>query len=338
MPKGFIKKIKLSNQKVGVERRQELLDDIDEKGTFLPRGVGYEDMDREFKEFLDTDLELTLGDEKVPVIFLTIQRWSEFSKTWQHSDKYKNIKMPFITMVRKPDVQIGTNQAGNWNIPGNRGYTYIKVPTLEGGRKGIDTYKIPQPTAVDISYEVRLFCNRMKDLNKLHMLIQKTFNARQHYLYVNNHPMPLLLDSIADESQIEDFENRRFYIQLFSMRLVGYILSEDEFTVIPTVNRLKVSESILPLEDTTSIVGDTERTYSMVFNDLNVNEHTITTEADVTFNKIGGLVNINDIVITVGVDNKLLPFSVTSGTDVKFTITRSNTAIPASFVAYASNT
>tara|TARA_R110000772_G_scaffold17946_3_gene49858 strand:+ start:15835 stop:16851 length:1017 start_codon:yes stop_codon:yes gene_type:complete len=338
MPKGFIKNIKLKKNLVGVPRRQELLDNIDDKGTFLPRGVGYQDMDASFLDFTKNHLELTIGGDKVPVIFLTTQRWNEFSKTWQHSDKYKNIKMPFITMVRKPDVQVGTNQAGNWNIPGNRGYTYIKVPTFEGGRKGVDTYKIPQPTAVDISYEVRLFCNRMKDLNKLHTIIQKTFNARQHYLYVNEHPMPLLLDTVSDESSIDDFENRRFYVQLFSMKLLGYLLSEEDFKVIPTVNRLKVSERILPLEDLNKTTNTVERTYKIVYNDLNTNEHTITTEADVTFDRIGGLININDIVITVGVDEKLLPFSVSSGTEVKFTIVRDNITSSATFVAYATNT
>ena len=50
---------------------------------------------------------------KVPVIFLSIQRWAEFAKTWQFSDENKNIKMPFITIVRKPDAQVGTNYAGD---------------------------------------------------------------------------------------------------------------------------------------------------------------------------------------------------------------------------------
>jgi hypothetical protein len=92
----------------------------------------------------------------VPVIFLTIQRWTEFSKTWQFSINIKNIELPFITVVRK-DIQQGQNQAGLWNIPGNRSYTYMKVPTWDGARKGFDVYKVPQPTSVDMTYEVRIF-------------------------------------------------------------------------------------------------------------------------------------------------------------------------------------
>ena len=43
------------------------------------------------------------------------------------------------------------------------------------------------------------------------------------------------------ESNIEDFENRRFYVQMFDMKLLGYILDEDDFEVVPTINRTLVA-------------------------------------------------------------------------------------------------
>ena len=52
LPKGFIKNLKLTKPSVGFERRQEILDDISDRGTFLPRGVMEEDMDQTFLEFL----------------------------------------------------------------------------------------------------------------------------------------------------------------------------------------------------------------------------------------------------------------------------------------------
>jgi hypothetical protein len=237
LPKGFIKKVKFINQNVGPEKRQDYLDDIDYKGSYLPKSVGYEDIDRTFIEFVDKEMIISIDGESVPVLFLTIQRWAEFSKTWTFSDKFKNTKMPFITIVRKPDIQVGTNQAGIWNIPGKQLYTYMKVPTFIDGRKGMDTYKIPQPTSVDVTYEVRFFCNRMKDLNKLHKVVQTTFNSRQFYINVNGHPMPIHLESIGDESQINDFDRRRFYVQNFEMKVLGYILDENDYEHIPTINR-----------------------------------------------------------------------------------------------------
>lgn len=247
MPKGYLTNIKITNPKIGFPRRQEILDDIADKGTFLPKGVLEEDMDGSFLEYLEdkNGLSISVDGEKVPVVFLTIQRWTEFTKTWQFTDKYKTMSMPFITVVRKPDIQQGQNQAGLWNIPMNHTYTYMKVPTFDGIRRGVDLYKIPQPTSVDLTYEVRIFTGKMKDLNKFNRKVQKAFQSRQCYLNVNGHPMPLHLESIGDESNIEDFENRRFYIQMFEMKLLGYILDEEDFEVIPTLNRAIIStESI----------------------------------------------------------------------------------------------
>ena len=53
MPKGFKKNINIIRQPVGFEQRQGILDDIAYKGTFLPRGVMYEDMDSTFIEFVE---------------------------------------------------------------------------------------------------------------------------------------------------------------------------------------------------------------------------------------------------------------------------------------------
>ena len=271
-PKGFRKNIKLIKDKVGFDRRQEILDDIDNKGTFLPRGVMYEDMDKAFVDFVEQDMKIVIDGETVPVIFLTIQRWSEFSKTWQHSDKYKNIQIPFITIVRRPNPQVGSNQAGLFNIPGRKTYTYMKVPTFEGGRKGVDVYKIPQPTSVDITYDVRIFCNKMRDLNKFNVKIQQTFNSIQHYIRVNGHPMPLLLQSIGDESNIDDFENRRFYIQPYEIRLEGYVIDEDEFEVIPAINRALVVSEVTDKMDVKPILrvkgysnSENKLTYTLIF-------------------------------------------------------------------------
>ena len=318
LPKGFKKDIRITPQPIGFGQRQDILDDISSKGTFLPRGVMYEDMDSSFIEYIEKDLAITIEGDKVPVLFLTLQRWAEFSQSWQFADKYKDIKMPFITIVRQPNPQVGRNQAGLFNIPGRRSYTYMKVPTFEGGRLGVDVYKIPQPTSVDLTYEVRLFCNRMKDLNKLNQLVQKSFQSNQYYISVNGHPMPMYLEDIGDESNIDDFENRRFYVQQFQIVLYGYILDEDDFEVIPTVNRAfiatevegqisKVKFKILP-----NIVDD-GITYNFVFQrgantSQNVNSFTFISDIDSEFCKIDNLINISNIEIKV---NNIIIFNGT---------------------------
>ena len=307
MPKGYRTNINIHQGKIGPERRQEILDGIADKGTFLPKGVLEEDMDQAVVDFVDSEngFSLTVDGNKVPVIFLTIQRWTEFSKTWQFSDKYKNIELPFITVVRKPDIQQGQNQAGLWNIPGGRTYTYIKVPTWDGIRKGVDLYKVPQPTPVDMQYEIRIFTNKMKDLNKFNRIIQRAFQSRQCYINVNGHPMPLHLESIGDESNIDDFENRRFYVQLFETKLLGYILDEDDYQVVPTPNRTMIA---MEVQETTKIynqvvfepiINVNSVTYTFDFKPKSESQFTFISQYGTSFTQLTNILNISRIVITI---------------------------------------
>jgi hypothetical protein len=310
VPKGWRSNINVNQGKIGPERRKEILDGIQNKGTFLPRGVLEEDMDQTFLEFVNSDkgFAISIDGTKVPVIFLTIQRWTEFSKTWQHSDKYKNIELPFITVVRKPDIQQGQNQAGLWNIPGNRTYTYYKVPTWDGIRKGVDLYKVPQPTSVDMMYEVRLFTNRMKDLNRFNRIIQRAFQSRQCYIDVNGHPMPLILETIGDESNIDDFENRRFYVQLFEIKLQGYILDEDDYEVVPTLNRTMVVTELVVAKAPNKVifqpnleptVEGNKLTWTFVFEIGPNYEFSFVSQYDAKLTKMVNITNIGNITIKV---------------------------------------
>ena len=77
MPSNYKSNMKIGPQAGGPNRRQELFDEIREKRTYLPSGVLHEDMDNEFVEFVKNDLKVVIDGEEVPVIFLTIQRWSD---------------------------------------------------------------------------------------------------------------------------------------------------------------------------------------------------------------------------------------------------------------------
>jgi hypothetical protein len=304
MPKGYITNIDITNGKIGPERRQEILDGIADQGTFLPRGVNAEDMDSSVVDFFNSEdgLSISIDGEKVPVIFLTIQRWNEFTKTWSFTDKYKNINMPFITILRKPDIQQGQNQAGLWNIPGRRTYTYMKVPTWDGARSGVDLYKVPQPVSVDLTYEIRIFTTKMKDLNLFNTAIQLAFQSRQCYINVKGHPMPLHLESIGDESNIDDFENKRFYVQTFEVTLLGYLLDESQYEVIPTINRTVMALEIDERKIFNDVLFDASRkdniaNFAFIFKPRSNNQFSFTLQYDVNFTQLIDVKNISRITI-----------------------------------------
>jgi len=107
----------------------------------------------------------------------------------------------------------------------------------------MDLYKIPQPVPVDITYEVRIICNRMRELNRFNKLIMQKFTSRQAYTFVKGHYIPIILESVGDESQISDTEKRRFYNQNYTLQLQGFLMDEEEFEVTPAINRkILVSE------------------------------------------------------------------------------------------------
>lgn len=246
-PQTYKKKLNILGASQGIERREQLKEMITEKDTFLPKGVLFEDLDSGFKTFTEKDLEITFESEqkdktitieKMPVILMGLQGWNEYSKTWQFSDKYKNIKIPFITIIRKPDAQKGTHPGLIHNIPQGKKYIYAEVPTWDGNRKGMDLYKISQPIPVDIQYDVRIFSYRQRELNVFSKIVLKKFQSLQAYAQVNGHFIPILLDGIEDESEVKDLKDKRFYIQLYKFKLQGFIIDPKDFEVTPMINRI----------------------------------------------------------------------------------------------------
>ena len=91
LPKKIKKDLDLQPGLLQSNPRQYLENFIDQKNIPLPRGIDFTDLDGGFVDWVNKELELVIDGEKTPVTFLTAQRWTEFTKTWQNSDKYKNI-------------------------------------------------------------------------------------------------------------------------------------------------------------------------------------------------------------------------------------------------------
>jgi hypothetical protein len=216
---------------------------LDQNKQFLPRSVDFTDLDAGFVEFVNNDLGITLKGEKVPVNFLTLQRWNEFTKLWPNTDKYNNVKVPFISVVRRPNPETGTNPT-DFKIPVRKNFPYMQIPVWNGNRNETDIYGIPNPVGVDLYYTVRLFCYKMRDLNKLNQKVLQTFASAQAYINIKGHYFPIMLESMGDESQIDDLEGKRFYVQTYEMKMLGYLVDEEEFEVKPAITRTFITTEL----------------------------------------------------------------------------------------------
>lgn len=237
-PKKVKKDLKLTPDKILMERREELLEFIQEGGTYLPKSVLHADLDRGMLDFVKEDLEM-VADGKIvnPVdIIITTQNWAQFTETWKFQDLDKNIRPPFVATVRQPEVKYGSNPSLQYTIPNRKQFYYAKVPTWDGQRKGMDIYKIPQPVPVDITYNVKIFCTKMRHLNEFNKLVLQKFSSRQAYTFVKGHYVPIILDNISDESVL-DIEKRKYYIQNYTFTMLGFLIDEDEFEIVPAITR-----------------------------------------------------------------------------------------------------
>ena len=247
-PKKIKKHLPLVPKKFGTERRMELIEDVTDNGTYLPKGVLHADLDKGVLDFVKERLKLVVDGKTVPTVdkIITTQSWSQFTETWKFQDLDKNVSLPFIITVRQPEVIYGKFQGGAANIPERLRFFYYSVPTWDGDRKGVDVYKIPQPVPVDITYNVKIFCNRMRELNEFNKIMMQTFTSKQAYTQIKGHYMPMKLADPTDES-VKEIEKRKYYIQNYKITLMGFLLDEAEFQVSPGITRQMTMFEVDPL-------------------------------------------------------------------------------------------
>ena len=247
LPSKIKKNIPLTESKTLFARREELLEKINKDGTYLPKSLLHADLDRGFLDFVKNDLKVVVEGKTIPTvdILVTTQNWAQFTETWNFQNIDKNAEPPFITVVRTPEVKYGTNPAVVYNIPNRKQYFYAQVPTWDGQRNGMDIYTIPQPVPVDITYSVKIICNRMRELNKLNQIILEKFASKQAYTVIKGHYIPIVMGGITDES-VFDVEKRKYYIQTYEFTMLGFLIDEDEFEVAPAITRVLTSVEFDP--------------------------------------------------------------------------------------------
>jgi hypothetical protein len=239
LPSKIKKNLPLTEPKTLLPRRKELLEKINKDGTYLPKSLLHADLDRGFLDFVKDELKVVVEGKTIPTvdIIVTTQNWANFTETWNFQNIDKNAEPPFITTIRNPEVKFGSNPAVLYNIPNRRQYFYAQAPTFDGERNGMDVYTIPQPVPVDITYSIKIICNRMRELNKLNQIILEKFASRQAYAVIKGHYIPIIMGNITDES-VMDVEKRKYYIQSYEFTMLGFLIDEDEFEVSPAITRV----------------------------------------------------------------------------------------------------
>lgn len=329
LPKKIKKYLPLTESKVGLARREELLEKINKDGTYLPKSILHADLDGGFLDFVKNELRLVVDGKIVPNvdILITTQNWAQFTQTWDFQNIDKNAEPPFITVVRNPEVKFGTNPSTLYNIPNRRQFFYAQVPTWDGNRQGFDIYKIPQPIPVDITYQVKIVCNRMRELNTFNKIVLDKFASLQAYQVIKGHYIPIKNTGITDES-VMDVEKRKYYIQSYEFIMMGFLIDENEFEVSPAKTRiLKVVEfETQKTKRQKKLTSPNKNTNQIVTFNLGVNSLSQVFNYTVDIN-IGESVNIQDFDTYINDDfygTNVSMIQVNTGDVVRIDIIRDN--------------
>lgn len=215
-----------------IERRKNLYKEVLKDSTPLPNTLEYVDIDIAFKDWVEKDLSVVYENAAIPTVALfSSQRFSEYMESWQYSDDHKNMLMNFKVITRENNPQTGTLHGGNMNIPGDRTYLMKRTHMEDkNGRPYFLDYRMRQPYCVDLIYTVSLVTNKYQLLNEFNMLMNKKFSAIQCYIRPNGHYIPMKLENISDESEYS-MDDRQFFSQSFEIRVMAYIIQEDDLVV-----------------------------------------------------------------------------------------------------------
>ena len=204
-----------------------------------------EDVDRGMRDFI-VDLGITVEDAdgkdiKVPVIFLTQERWAEFKMNWKFlkDESGEEIRMPFMTMRRK-SVKRGTSPLKR-TIPKKLKFTYAKVPTTDGVLAGYEIFKIPQPTWVDVDYELRFVAHYMQDVNiSYEKMLEEGFSDGQGYMKINGYNIPSVLGDPSEDNTVDNIDADRFFQLVYPLTVHSRIVDPKKFERVQTITKISI--------------------------------------------------------------------------------------------------
>lgn len=232
MSKEYKNVLKLRDGAIGPERRANLAKETLKDSTPLPKAVEYKDIDEEFKRWVEEDLDIVFEESRVPTVALfSNQRFTEYMQTWQNVDNKKNILLNFKTVSRENNPKAGTLVGHTRNIPGERTVLLNRVKAQDhAGRNYYIDYRMKQPFTIDLIYTVSIVTNKYEMLNEFNLMVNNKFKSINCYIRPNGYFMPMELNDISDESEYA-IDNRRFYSQSYNIKVMAYIIKEDDFIV-----------------------------------------------------------------------------------------------------------
>lgn len=223
------------------------LDSDFENHAFLPQKLELVDLDKGIYNFIK-NLNITVMDETgnsraVPIVFNTQELWAERRMNWKsmRSEYGEELTRPFIVLTRK-SVKKGTSPLKR-TIPVKKKFTWLRVPTFDGTLKGYILYKIPQPTYVDVEYELVFVSTYVDDVNRYYTsMIRDAYSDGQGYMNINGYPIASVIED-PSETREDDMASEKMYEATFPITVHGKLVDPTKFEKVNTINKIQIKIS-----------------------------------------------------------------------------------------------
>lgn len=218
-----------------------------ENHAFLPQELNLLHLDEGIYNFIKK-LNLTVSDENgiaraVPVIFNSQELWAERRMNWKsmRSEYGEELTRPFLVLTRT-GVKPGISPLKR-TIPVKKKFTWLKVPTFDGTLKGYFLYKIPQPTYVDVNYELVFVSTYVEDVNRYYeRLLIDAYSDRQGYMNINGYPIASVMEDPSETRQ-EDMQSEKVYEITFPITVHGKLVDPTKFEKVNTITKIQIKIS-----------------------------------------------------------------------------------------------
>lgn len=259
-PKRIFKPFRNRNKSIGKERRLNSVKVVLENQPHFPKTVMYEDIDKCVFDFVDKVFELSANGKSFPTYKLfSNQRISEYGQNWKEVDEKGNIEINFKTITRDNNPQKGTMYGDSFNIPSDILFPIFRNVTYDdNGDEIIEQYSIKQPYTVDMVYTMTVFTDTYKLLNEMNGKVLFQFKGLERYVFPNGFSMPMILDSIGDESEYQ-IDDRKYYAQSYKIKLMGYLIRNEDYVV----QKLPSRRNIVLRTGGNSQSSDKDRTFRL---------------------------------------------------------------------------
>ena len=220
------------NQPDPKELRENYFKEVLKDGSPFPNPLTYEDIDKEFKKWVEERLEINYEGKKLPTMTLfSNQRFSEYLQSWKFTDEDQNPILNFKTITRENNPKSGTINGESKNIPGEHTWLMKRVVAHDkNNREYYIEYRMKQPFAVDLNYKVGVFTNKYELVNKFNEMVNDCFKGITAYIRPNGHYVSMTLGDVSDDSEYS-IDDRQYYSQSYSITVRAYIIPEDSFSV-----------------------------------------------------------------------------------------------------------